>query len=231
MGNEKGDHELAIRSAVAMLAGAAGLLGPDAAAAATAVGPAAEVTLTRLVSITRQRRFRHAGETVADAAQASDSSVDDLLGKAVSDDRRHELLSRVLSIAQDAALRDKRRALGRALAAGIEGDDARIDDELLFVRAIADVDEPHIKLLRILSKDQPIRGSLGGTVSPGGWSLAVAAERHPEFGGVLPALVWTLESHALIQVIRAATPSSAVVYAITSMGRLLLQRLAENPQK
>jgi hypothetical protein len=48
----------------------------------------------------------------------SGSSVEDLLEKAVSDDRRHELLSRVLGIAQDAALRDKRRALGRALAAG-----------------------------------------------------------------------------------------------------------------
>ena len=44
MGNEEGSHELAIRSAVAMLTGAAGLLGPDAAAAATAVGPVAEVS-------------------------------------------------------------------------------------------------------------------------------------------------------------------------------------------
>ena len=187
--------------------------------------------MARVVSVIRQRRFRHAAETVADAAQASDSSVEDLLSNAVSDDRRHELLSRVLSIAQDAALRDKRRALGRALAAGIVGDDARIDDELLFVRAIADVDEPHIKLLEILSEDQPIQGSLGGRVSPGGWSLAVVAERHPEFGGALPVLVWTLESHALIQVIRTATPSSAVVYAITSTGRQLLQRLAEDPEK
>jgi hypothetical protein len=164
---------------VSVLAGAAGLLGSDAAAAATAVGPVAEVTLTRLVSVTRQRLFRHAGETVADAAQASDSSVGDLLGNAVSVDRRHELLSRVLSIAQDTALRDKRRALGSALAAGIEGDDARIDDELLFVRAIADVDEPHIKPPRILFQGSTHRGSLGGTVSPVGWSLAVVAERHP----------------------------------------------------
>jgi hypothetical protein len=32
----------------------------------------------------------------------------------VSDDRRHELFARSLRIAQDTALRDKRRALGRA---------------------------------------------------------------------------------------------------------------------
>ena len=58
-------------------------------------------------------------------------------------------------IAQDTALRDKRRALGRALAAGIEGDDAKIDDELLFIRAIADIDTPHIRLLALMAKNSP----------------------------------------------------------------------------
>jgi hypothetical protein len=131
-----------------------------------------------------------------------------------------------LTIAQDAALRDKRRALGRALAAGIKGDDAQIDDELLFIRAVADVDTPHIKLLTILSDDQPIPGKLSGSVLHGGWSLATVAAHHPEFGGVLPALVWTLESHGLIQAVRSATPTSAVAYSLTSAGRQLLDRLA-----
>jgi hypothetical protein len=65
----------------------------------------------------------------------------------VADDRRHELFARTLTIAQDTALRNKRRALGRALAAGVMGDDARIDEELLFIRAVADIDELHIRVL------------------------------------------------------------------------------------
>lgn len=171
MGTEEGGRELAIRTTVTVLTGAASLLGPDVAAAATALAPVMEAALTKAAPVIGQRRFVHAAETVAGAAQASGSSVEDLLEKAVSDDRRHELLSRVLGIAQDAALRDKWRALGRALAAGIAGDDARIDGELLFVRAVADVDVPHIKLLKILSEDQqPIRGSLGGSVVMAGLS-------------------------------------------------------------
>jgi hypothetical protein len=138
-------------------------------------------------------------------------------------------VSPVLGVAQDAALRDKRRALGRALASGIEGDDARIDDELLFIRAVADVDVPYIKLLRVLSQDQPSPGQLSGSVFHGGWSLATVAARHPEFGGALPALIWTLESHALIQTVRSATPTTAVSYTVTSAGRQLLDRLADDP--
>lgn len=228
MGEEEGGRELAIRTAVAILSGGASLLGPDAGAAATAFAPAMEVALTRVAALAGQRRFRHAAETVADAAEASGCSVEELLGRAVSDDRRQELLSRALGVAQDAALRDKRRALGRALAAGIEGDDARIDDELLFIRAVADVDIPHIKLLKVLSEDQPSPGQLSGSVFHDGWSLATVAARHPEFGGALPALVWTLESHALIQSVRSATPATAVAYTVTSAGRHLLDRLADD---
>jgi hypothetical protein len=224
VGEDEGDRELAIRTAVAALAAGVGLLGPDAGAAATALTPAMEVALTQVAAVIGQRRFRHAAETVVDASEASGCSVEELLGQAVSDDRRHELLSRALGVAQDAAVRDKRRALGRALAAGIEGDDARIDDEVLFIRAVADVDVPHIKLLKVLSEDQPFPGQPSGSVFHGGWSLATVAARHPEFGGALPALIWTLESHSLIQTVRSATPTTAVAYTITSDGRRLLDR-------
>ena len=226
MGEQDGESELSIRTAVAVLAGGASLLGPDVGAAATALAPAMEAALARVAGAAGQRRFRHAAEAVADAAEAAGMPVEKLLEQAVADDQRHELLSRTLGAAQDAALRDKRRALGRALAAGIEGDDARVDEELLFIRAVADVDVPHIKLLKVLSKDQPFPGQLSGSPFRGGWSLATVAASHPEFGGALPSLVWTLESHGLIQSVRSATPTSAVAYTVTSAGRKLLNRLA-----
>ncbi len=40
---------------------------------------------------------------------------------------------------------DKRRALARSLAAAIVGEDAVLDEEFLFVRAVADLDSPHIR--------------------------------------------------------------------------------------
>lgn len=50
---------------------------------------------------------------------------------AVSDEEHQELLARTLTIAQDTAMRDKRRALGRALAAAAGDVGTKVDDELL----------------------------------------------------------------------------------------------------
>ena len=213
----------------AVLAGAAGLLGPDAAAAGTALTPIMETAFSVVVRRLNQRRFRHGAQTLSDAAEASGEPVEELLAKAVADDRRQELLARALSIAQDASLRDKRRALGRALAVGISGDDARIDDELLFIRAVADVDGPHIRLLALMSTDFPAPGKLSGSVFHGGWSLATITARDPGFGDTLPALIQTLEAHGLIRAMRSSVPwqSSTAAYDITAAGRQLLERLAE----
>jgi hypothetical protein len=176
----------------------------------------------------RQRWNRHAAETLADAAEASGERVEDLLLKAVSDDRRHELLARALGVAQDTALRDKRRALGRALAAGIAGDDARVDDELLFVRAVADLDEPHIRLLALLSSKHALAGEMSGSMFQGGWSPGGIAARDPGLGETLQTLLRTLDAHGLIQVEASSSPwqSSRVTYNITLTGLALLERLA-----
>jgi len=117
---------------------------PLAAAAAAAIGRIG------------RRRVENAAETLAEAVEASGDPPAEFIDKATADDRRIELLTRTLVIAQDKALWEKRRALGRALANGIAGDDARIDEELLFLRAVADIDTPHIKLLaRLASGPQP----------------------------------------------------------------------------
>ena len=228
-------YQLAIEVAVAAVAGAAGVANPDAGAIATGLSPLAVAGLGRMFGAMGLRRRSNAAETVMDAAEAFGAETEaqfiEFIEAAVFDPERQELLARTLVIAQDTAMRDKRRALGRALAAGIRGDGARIDEELLFVRAIADVGIPHIKLLKILSeKQEPIRGSGGGS-APQGRSLAAVAAQHPEFGGTLPALIWTLESHALIQTSRLATPTSAVQYTVTSAGRQLLDRLIEDFSK
>ena len=180
MESPEASHELAIRTSVAVLTGSAGMLGPEAGAAATALAPAIEVVLSRVAGRLNQRRYRHAAETLMYAADASSEPIEELVEKAISDERRHELLARALGVAQDTSLRDKRRALGRALAAGIAGDDARIDDELLFIRAIADLDEPHIRLLALLATKRAMAGDgLSGNILQGGWSPGAIAAHDP----------------------------------------------------
>src|SRR5450755_5125259 len=63
--------------------GGASLLGPEAAATATALTPAMEAVFAQLAQTIGQRRFQHAAQTVADAAEASGETVEGLLEQAV----------------------------------------------------------------------------------------------------------------------------------------------------
>lgn len=228
MAEGEASHELAVRTAAAVVAAGAGLLGPDAGAAATALTPVLETVLSRVVGSLHQWRFGHAAETLEDAAEAAGEPVGQFAEKAVSDERREELLARTLTIAQDTALRDKRRALGRALASGIAGDDAKIGDELLFVRAVADMDTLHIRLLALIAGEGISPGKQSGSVFHGGWSLAAIVARDPGLGKAIPALLAILESNGLVRRLQSSTPWQGAIaaYDITAMGRTLLERLA-----
>jgi hypothetical protein len=122
----------------------------------------------------RGHRSAHVAETLEDAAEAAGDPIGLFVEKAVADERCEELLARTLTVAQDTDLRDKRRALGRVLASGIAGDDAKIDDELLFVRAVADIDTPHIRLLaRMAGENIP----LGRRVAASSMALVARRDR------------------------------------------------------
>ncbi len=73
-------------------------------------------------------------ETLAGAAEELGGETADQLRRfadqAASDETYQELLARTLTIAQDSAMRDKRSALGRALANALEDTGTRVDGEI-----------------------------------------------------------------------------------------------------
>jgi hypothetical protein len=224
--DREADRNLAIQVAAAALTGAAALAGTVPGAAATMFQPIVTAIMTAAVQRLGKRRTEHAAETLLDAADASGIPLGEFLDLAVADDRRHELFARSMRIAQDTALRDKRRALGRALAAGIMGDDARIDEELLFMRAVEDIDEMHIRLLARMA------GSSAPGVRPG-WSISSLTQADPGLANGARALLGTLELHGLIgqAVIRRQLQgegSAQDYYNITPQGREFLDRLAKD---
>jgi hypothetical protein len=149
-----------------------------------------------------RRRAEKATEALAYAVEASGETLDGFLYQATATDRRMELLTRTLFIAQDTALREKRWALGRALAAGIAGDDAKIDEELPFIKVVADLDTPHIKLLARLADGPPLNRSF----PLGYWDGPTVAARMPDMFGSWPALLVALELHGLIGRMESSTP-------------------------
>jgi len=88
-----------------------------------------------------------------------------------SDERRQELLARALIIAQDTALRDKRRALGRCLAAAVDEAGTQLDAELEFMRVLNDLDAGHVRVLRLL-------GTVPSHLAQRGYGARVVSVEH-----------------------------------------------------
>lgn len=223
MEDPENSREMLQRTAVAIVGGAIIAAAPDMAPVVVAVTPLAEA-VTGAIGRMRRSREEKAADTLALAVDASGDSPTEFIAKVTGDDRRIELTTRTLLIGMDAALQDKRRALGRALVAGIAGDDARIDDELLFIRAVADIDTPHIKLLARLAAEP---------ASHDGWQLgywdgSTIQAQIPELGDSWRSLLATLELHGLVQTVESSTPwqGSRVAYRITIRGQQMLDRLS-----
>jgi hypothetical protein len=153
-----------------------------------------------------------------DGAEAAGIPPEEFIDRGVADDRRHELFARTLTIAQDTALRGKRRALGRALAAGV------MDEELLFIRAVADIDELHIRVLARMNE------AADGGVSRQNAEYLRGVD--PGLGPSVEALLATLQLHALIAE-ELGEPQGPFGYqrpflVITETGRRFLARLADD---
>jgi hypothetical protein len=232
MSEESGSGlDVATRTAVAAAAASAGLASPDLGALATMLTPTAEMVLNRLFGLIGRRRKRHVAETLAVAAEERSETVEELLEAALANDDNHELFMRAATVAQDAAMKEKRLALGRALAAGLDGDEAAINDELLFVRAVADLDAPHIRLLRRMSETREGTGQMAGHSLTDGWTVDNLTPELPTLAQHLPSLLATLEQHGLItsQLQQSLIGVGGPMYAISEQGRLCLDRLTLQP--
>jgi hypothetical protein len=152
-------------------------------------------------------------------ATTADLPLDEFIDRAVSDDQRHELFAKALTVAQDAAWRNKRRALGQAIANGVMEDEARIDHELLFVRTVEDIYEIDIRLL----------GRLAGGAR---WSAEALARADPGLADGLLPLIGNLQSHGLMDARSPVSPGGATtpepLYFITDSGQDFLDRLSDS---
>lgn len=218
-------RDLAIQTIVGMVVGGASLAGPDAGATATGLAPSLAVLIDRLSGVLRSRRGANAEETLTCAIDAASIPAEEFIDRALSDDKHSELLVRALTVAQDTALGEKRHALGRALADAVCGD-ADVNDELLFIRAVADLDAPHIAVLKIISLDPPATRPF-----PRAWTYRAALERLPVLGDTLAAILATLQLHTLVSKMQLTAGSGQAgidLYNILPRGRLLIDRLEED---
>jgi hypothetical protein len=160
MGDEQPSvRQVARQVVVNVAAGLVGYLGPGPGAIAQGAVPVVLVGLDYIFGTIGSRRLDHAAETLTDgAAEFGAKTTEEFIEfveAAVSDEGRQELLARALMIARDTSMRDKRRALGRVVAQAAGDIGTKVDQQLIYLRTIDDLDEPHIRLLRLMASLPP----------------------------------------------------------------------------
>jgi DNA-binding IclR family transcriptional regulator len=102
----------------------------------------------------------------------------------------------------------------------------------MFMRAIADLDAPHIRILAMMANEPAQFGAQSGSPFHAGWSPVTIAARQRGPLSAVYALMSTLEAHGLIRAATGSTPwmPQREAYNITAAGRQLLDRLSEDQQ-
>jgi hypothetical protein len=240
MGDEQlSVYQVARQVVVGVTAGLATYLGPGPGAMAAGAAPVVLAGLDYISGTIGSRRLDHATETLTDAAEEIGAKTTDeflnFVEVAVSDEERQELLARALSIAQDTSMRDKRRALGRVIAQAARDTGTKVDIQLIYLRVIDDLDEPHIRLLRLMATRPPHQDAVNqqreaiNVVPVRQWHPSDLSQADPGLAEVVWSLLPVLDRHGLIsggyEVLTSAGREPE--YEITPYGEWFLTMLAE----
>ncbi|MFI5627685.1 hypothetical protein ACIA03_29780 [Nocardioides sp. NPDC051685] len=127
-------------------------------------------------------RRRSAGLMIQRASQSLRVGPADVTDAAFTTDAKSQLFAEALQAAAFTANQSKIDALGRALANGLAGDGARVDEERLIVAGLSGLEEPHIRVLVNLPRQRPRpmttpTSSARGAGGRRGALLAAVAER------------------------------------------------------
>jgi hypothetical protein len=225
------------REAVADLVASAGTGLVDFAATGTpsagALAPAVALGLRLSADALARRRDR--GGRALDAAAADVGGLERLEILATADDARMELTARTLEAAMRTSLEAKVLALGRVLAAGLDGQ-ATVDQAQILVTVLADVEAPHVQVLAELRMNADTNAEAAENDRQNRMELltmsrADIVDRLPGHQDVVDAVMQVLEGHYL-----AVPVSLGMVmgqwggpgrWGITELGRALLQHIED----
>lgn len=219
--DEENDSALVAQGLGALASGSVSLaLAAINPAVAMAVGSLTGVTVQGLAEQVLIQRHAQGARAWGYAAQmAGGQGLDEeALARALtSDPARVQLLGFALDAATGAVAEAKLRMLGQALASGaLAADDAALASEHLMVRALADLEAPHLRLLEYMYPDperwqewkrsgpiEEMRSKMTIAELRGTDRLATSRGRHgvPHLAPFLDALLGVLRSHGLVDIV------------------------------
>lgn len=215
-GDGNGDQQVRLSAEVvaSSIAAAAIFVSPGAAALAVAGQPLLAAGIERLA-------IRGLSRVLGIAADESGSTVQQLVDELAASDDGVRLLVRTIEVARLAADDEKLRVLGRCLAEAV-ADDARIDEDMLLVGAIAVLEMPHFRMLRAMTHSRPRVDGEGGPEDAHTWGMG---DLHTVDEALTPDVADSLIGLLVSQgVVATQSGYGGLLYVITSLGRLLLVR-------
>jgi hypothetical protein len=218
----------AVEGAVAALGGAVSAWHPDLAVPMAGMVVAANTLVPRLLQRAGLFRRGQVAKAVAAGAVSAQAQPETLIEAAEQTPFRQLLTADMVEAASRSAYDDKVTALGQAWAHGIMTDDeAALAIEAQFVRTVARIELPHVRVLDVVSrthfKESDVKNPLVD-----GWEASAVAQKLPEFSPVVGQFLATLSAEGLIADNSIQNPLVAgTQFRITAAGCELLRRLAE----
>ena len=176
---------LALESAVgALLAAVSAQGGPLTAAAAAAAVPPAHLMASWAFQELGAWRLGAAERMVERASERLALSPDELIDEALSDPQSRAIFADALHASARTFSERKIGALAEALANGLVDDMARVDESHLVIRALGDLEEPHIRLLGRIAHStksftlDDIAGQLPGLSKAAAMTMVATLDRH-----------------------------------------------------
>ncbi|WP_157744729.1 hypothetical protein [Micromonospora viridifaciens] len=221
--------ELALRATTAIAAGLAGAVDPSLGLLAAGAKEIVDPALAGLGEKIRQAHRRRLGRLWQAGCDESGLEPETLGERLARDEPALLLTAEAVEASIRTAVPEKIGALGRVLANAVH-DTAKVDEELLVVRALAQIEAPHISLLALLADEPPLKVVQGHEARVLGWTPDQIASRLPGHSEVLDPLLVTLQSSGLIEAAGSDTTWDGSrlgdqEWAATRFGRLCLQRL------
>lgn len=145
-------QEVGGKAIAAVIGGAVG--GVPGALLAVALEPGLVELVERSWNELGDLRRKSAGLMVQAASRQLGGDPGAVPEAAFTSDAKAQMFADALQAAASTANLAKIQALGRALANGLAGDDARVDEERLVIAGLSSLEEPHIRLLANLPRER-----------------------------------------------------------------------------
>lgn len=204
---------------------ALGSVDPSSAVLAAGLGAAFTTLMPKALETAKKRIFRRFAKTVQAGVEDSGSSLPEILIAADRDPFRQQLTSDVLEASAKTPSEDKLVALGRAWAQGVlSDDDSVLAREQQFVRSLARLEYPHLRVLNVIRGD--FTQVPQGLALVDGWTREAVRSQLAEYGDLVAQLISVLESEGLIANQTIQNPMvPGTQFRITQAGEELVARV------